>query len=104
MKQEDRDVLRAKIVQDSQRMQDGMAPLYLGRSCPLDGHTECRGPQCSFFLPQMNEQGKVAGGACCIPLIASQIGPIADGLMQIAQASAQNAPRVIPTAPIGILK
>lgn len=100
----DRDVIRAKVVADGQRMQDGMAPLYLGRSCPLAGHTECKGPQCSFFLPQMNEQGKIAGGACCIPLIASQIGPISDGLMQIANASVHNAPRVITNAPIGILK
>ncbi len=40
----------------------------------------------------------VACTACCIPLIASQAGPIADGLMALASTNSSAVPRVIGTA------
>lgn len=87
--------------------------MYLGKSCPLKstsdtdvmGFGECEGPRCSLFLLQTNEAGKIAGGACCIPLIASQVGPIAAGMetlaMQVAQASGA-APKIIEP-PTGLI-
>lgn len=92
----DKDAVRAKVAADNDRMQTLLAPHYLGRLCPIDKQ-ECRGMECFAFLLQLNEAGKVAGAACSIPLIAGQIGPIADGLMsfanQVASKSA-DVPRI----------
>lgn len=103
MTQTEKDELRAKIIADNGKLQDGMAPYYLGKSCPWNGHDECHGPSCSAFLLQQNDQGKIAGGACCIPLIASQVGPVADALMQLAAQMVQHAPRV-QIAPAGLVQ
>lgn len=77
--------------QDNARLAEGLASLYLGKYCPL-AQMECCGIACSFFLvtQQVGPQGRaITGGACCIPLIASQVGPIADGLMRVAQAAGE---------------
>ena len=90
-----KDVIRAKVLKDHERMQTALAPFYLGKKCPLNSFEECLGMECSLFLLQGDGAGKISSGACCIPLIASQVGPVADGLMQLASQNVSNVPRVI---------
>lgn len=104
MSDAERDALREKIIADNQKLHDSMGRFYLGKECPWNGFQECHGTKCSAFLLQTNEAGKIAGGACCIPLIASQVGPISDGLMQLASQIAQAQPRIMTNVPAGILK
>lgn len=98
----ERVALREKIVRDGQRFLDGMAPLYLGKGCPLL-KSECQGPSCSWFLLQTGASGKVEGGACSIPLLASQVGPIADGMFQVLAQGMANGPKII-APPAGLIK
>ncbi len=93
-----KDLVREGFRKHNAVMQEKLAPFYLGRSCPLNGFKECIGMDCSLFMLQGNAEGKVASGACCIPLIASQAGPIADGLMALASTNSSAVPRVIGTA------
>lgn len=94
MTEEQKQAIRNKVEVDNERMQDALASHYLGRLCPIDKQ-ECSGMKCFAFLLQQNAQGKIAGGACSLPLIASQVGPIADALLEYAAKNATNAPRVI---------
>lgn len=91
MTDEEENEIRAKVAADSERIMRALAPLYLGKFCPLTKE-ECRGPQCAIFLPTGDSAGKITGGACSIPLLASQVAPIAAGLEQIATAAAPAAP------------
>jgi len=97
----ERDALRTKILADTQRMHDALAPFYLGKHCPkLD--RECLGTRCQWFLPMAGLDGKIAQAACAAPLLASIAGPIADALLQVAMVGQQNTPRII--APAGLVK
>ncbi len=88
--------IRTQVLKGNAQLMLVLAPLYLGKFCPLI-KDECRGPECGFFLPT-GEANKITGGACSIPLLASQAGPIADGLVQLATAQrpVEDLPRVIP--------
>lgn len=105
MTEAEREVIRTRARADTEKFLTAFAPLYLGKFCPLI-KSECEGPACVFFLLQANDQGKISGGACSIPLIASQVGPIAAGMeslsMQVAQASGA-APKILPPVP-GLIK
>lgn len=93
----EKNAVRVKVNADNERMMQALAPLYLGKYCPL-AKEECHGPQCALFLPT-GDANRITGGACSIPLFASQAGPIAAGLVQLAEASSrtsEHAPRVIP--------
>lgn len=92
MTDEEKDTIRQKVQANDQRLAAGLAPLFLGKRCPWNGFKECLGPECVAFLPtsDQDESGhvKITGGACSIPLIASQIGPLVGGLSALAdQAS-----------------
>jgi len=91
---EQKEAIRNKVTADHARMQDAMAPFYLGRLCWRD-FKECRGMECTAFVMQANEKGAVVSGACGPILASTVIGPIADGLMQLAAANVSNVPRVI---------
>ncbi len=105
MNEAERDVVRKQVRADTEKFLVAFAPQYLGKFCPLI-KGECEGPNCVFFLLQQNEQGKIAGGACSIPLIASQVGPIAAGLeslaFQVAEASGA-APKIVEP-PAGLIR
>ncbi len=85
MTDDEKNAVRAKVRANNEQMLQMLAPLYLGKWCPLIDN-ECKGPECGFFLPT-GEGNRITGGACSIPLLASQAGPIADGLVQLAMAS-----------------
>ena len=91
--------MRLKVEANNEQLMRVLAPLYLGKYCPLI-KDECEGPACGFFLPT-GDGNKITGGACSIPLLASQAGPIADGLVQLAMASkpVESLPRVITNGP-----
>lgn len=98
MTEQQKDEIRAKYKADNARMQDLLAPFYLGRACPWNQFKECVGMDCSAFQLMGGEGGKVSGGACCIPLAASQIGPIGNGLMALAErmvTTTERAPNLI---------
>lgn len=93
--EEQQDVVRQQVLKNNAEIMRVLAPLYLGKFCPLI-KDECRGPACGFFLPT-GDENKITGGECSIPLLASQAGPIADGLVQLALAKGPLDPnRVIP--------
>jgi hypothetical protein len=90
-----KDALRAKVTADNAKMQDALAPFYVGKHCPLNRFKECLGMGCPWFLLQQNENGKIASGACAVPLGVSQIGPITGSLVEILSRDVSNVPRVI---------
>lgn len=94
MTEAERDAIRRKVIADDQKVGDRLALSFVGKFCPLL-KDECKGPNCTFFLSIGGPDGKISGGACSIPLIASQIGPVADGLMAAAQAAAGRMPQVV---------
>lgn len=97
MTEADREVIRAKVRADSRNIVEGLAPAYLAKLCPILGR-ECEGPMCMLFLP-LGEGNKITGGSCSIPLLASQAGPIADGLSRLAMVAATPqapASKIIP--------
>lgn len=99
-----KDAIREQVRSSKAKFYADLAPFHLAKFCPLI-KGECEGPTCMFFLP-MGDGTKITGGACSIPLLASQAGPIADGLAQLATQAAQSAgaaPRVLPT-PAGLIK
>ncbi len=90
MTESERDAIRETVRLDNQKMKDGLAVFFLGRTCPLT-QKECGGPDCPWFLTSGEQQGQrriITGGNCSIPLIASQVGPLADGLAQLATIAA----------------
>ncbi len=98
MTEAERDVIRAQVRADNDKMKDGLAVFFLGRTCPIPPQNECRGPECPWFLVSGDQQGSkrvITGGNCSIPLLASQAGPIADGLVQLAMSN-QVKPGVDP--------
>ena len=80
----ERDAVEAIVRSDSARLLRVLAPLYIGKTCPLSAHSECRGPNCQWFLPT-GDKGRINGGACAFTLACSQIGPIAEGLQAVSQ-------------------
>ncbi len=100
LSEDQKNVLRAKVEADNDRLQDALAPYYLGRICPID-KKECVGMKCfAFQLMEGSTPGKIGAGACALPVIAAQIGPIANSLMSFANAvssKSADVPRVIGT-------
>lgn len=97
-----REAIRAKVREEDQKMKDGLAVFFLGKHCPLLKE-ECRGPECPFFLVSGEEQSGrrvISGGNCSIPLIASQVGPIGDGLAQLAMVAATPKAPQSPIIPV----
>lgn len=104
MTESDKDAIRAKVAVETERMSDALAPMFLGKRCPLKFASdlpieaqECIGPECSWFLLMAGPNGKVSQGACSVPLLASTCGPIADALVQVAQSSAAPNRVIVPT-------
>jgi hypothetical protein len=88
--------VRAKVRADNEKLNEGLAFFYLGRVCPIS-QKECLGMGCPWFLVSQEIEGNkrvISGGNCSIPLLASQAGPIAEGLIQSApgRAGAPGAP------------
>lgn len=85
MTEAEQDEVRARVRANDEKLAQALAPLYLGKLCPVL-QRECAGPSCMFFLPTGSDDqpGKITGGACSVPLIASQVGPIAGGLGGVA--------------------
>ncbi len=100
---EQQDAIRTKVRVDDEKAKAHLGVYFLGKHCPLL-KDECRGPECPWFLMNGEEQNGrrvITSGNCCIPLLASQAGPIADGLVQLALiAATPKAPgqTVIPTS------
>lgn len=94
MTEDEKAAVRAKVKVEHDRLEVAVATMFLGKYCPLI-KDECMGPKCSFFMLMGGPNGKIASGACSIPLLASTAGPIADALVQVAQANSIAAPRVI---------
>ncbi len=97
---------RAQVLAENEKAKQGLAKWFVGRHCPLLKE-ECRGPECPFFLLSGEQQGNkvvYTSGNCAIPLIASQVGPIADALVQVVIAGQRGTdpglPRVIPNGPV----
>ncbi len=93
------DEIRAQVKADNEKAKAALGQFFLGRHCPLLKE-ECRGPECPWFLMSgENQNGKqvITSGHCAVPLLASQAGPMADGLVQLAMAtkSASTLPKVI---------
>ena len=86
----ERDAVRAKVRADDEMMKKGLAQFFLGKTCPIS-RSECLGPECPWFLVSGEQEGNrrvITGGNCSIPLIASQVGPIAEGLSKLAFVAA----------------
>ena len=99
MTEEQQEVVRAKVRAENDNMNEGLAVFWLGRTCPLT-QKECGGMHCPWFLVNEEREGNkriIHGGNCCIPLIASQAGPLADGLEKLAVAAAT------PAAPSSVI-
>ncbi len=87
-------------------MKDGLSSFFLGRHCPLT-NTECKGPECSWFIINQHLEGPklvISGGNCLIPVVASQITPALGALTQLANFSQRgvdpNLPKVITNGPV----
>ena len=95
MTEAEKDIVRAKVKADDERFAVGLAPFYLGKWCPFFGG-ECKGPECMVFMPYRNGDKLVA--ACGVTLAASQIGPIADAMIQAAapRGSDPGLSKIIP--------
>ena len=104
MTEAEKEVVRARVRQDNEKLMTALAPLYLGKKCWNNLEKECIGPECVGFLPT-GEGNKITGGGCAAILAASQIGPIADGLVQLAMSNRAapgtdpGLPRVITSGP-----
>lgn len=76
MTEEQKAKIRQTAEQNGQSVAEGLAPLYLARTCPLkQGATElereCDGPKCMLYAPMNDDPAKpntITGGACSIPL------------------------------------
>jgi len=82
--------VRAQVQAEDQKLKDGLAVFFLGKFCPLI-KDECKGPSCQFFLVSGEQDGNrriLTGGNCSIALLASQAGPIADGMARLAMIAA----------------
>lgn len=81
--QAEQDAVRATVKANDAKLMRELAPLYLGKSCVFPGRGECLGPSCMGWLCT-GDGNRITGGSCVGLLVASQVGPIADGLMQLA--------------------
>lgn len=112
LSEEQKDAIRARVLERGSRMHDDLAPFYLGKGCGLQpGFPECRGTHCMFFaaevdLDQATGKHKITGAGCCFQQAAAQAGPIAAGLealaFQVAQAAGA-APKIIEP-PTGLIR
>lgn len=90
-----KDEIRQNVRSNLESLADAMAPLYLGRTCPLMKE-ECHGPRCQFFLPMGDETGKIVKGACAVALATSTLPQMTDALSSVATAAIQaNGVRVL---------
>lgn len=99
MTEDQKEEVRAKVRADNEKLNEGLAFFYLGRICPLS-QKECLGMGCPWFLVNQSIEGNkrvIHGANCAVPLLASQAGPIAEGLFQLAQAHGPlDLPKIIP--------
>jgi len=87
-----------------QALCEGLAPTYVGRTCPLKNGAACDGPRCMWFAafddaPDPNKPGRVTNGACSYLLSAQQLNQMTMGIENLARAMGNfalaNAPRII---------
>lgn len=93
-----REEILQRATAETQRLADGLFAMYAAKKCPLKSFEPCIGPHCTFFLlthGEVNGKETIAGGACSVPLIASQVGPIAAELNAVAQSVTTNQARVL---------
>ncbi len=91
MTETEKDAIRQKVRVSTERLADQMAPLYLGRTCPLL-KAECQGPCCQLFLPMAGEDGRINAGACAIALVAKVSGGIQEAAVVAAEALHKSIP------------
>lgn len=87
-----------------QTLCEGLAPVFVGRTCPLKNGAACDGPRCMWFAafddnPDPNKPGRVTNGACSYLLSAQQLNQMTMGIENLAHAMGNfalaNAPRLI---------
>jgi hypothetical protein len=92
--EEQKQAIRTKVLADTEKLVDGLAPLYLGRICPLkrttEGDRECDGPRCMLYAPLNDNPDSphaVTGGACSLALGVSQLVQLNGAVQHIAAAT-----------------
>lgn len=107
MTEQEKDAIRAKVAKGIEKMEVGLADQYLGKKCPMtaqDGAMrECEGPKCAWYHVQIQQEpdGKmvVTGAGCVVNIVAQQLGPIAGGLFEMAQAVSDTHPKIMKPPP-----
>lgn len=84
--EDQKNTVRAQVTAQRESLMDGLAPAYLGRTCPLIAD-ECLGPKCQWFALTNGDNGKVSGGFCSVAFGFSQLVQLGDGLMNLAAAN-----------------
>lgn len=93
MTEEQKAKIRQTAVENGQRVEAGLAPLYLGRTCPLkrgasDVERECDGPKCMLYAPLNDDPQKpnaITGGACSIPLGVHHVARLNETLTVVSR-------------------
>lgn len=110
MTDEEKNTIRAQVTANAQHLVDGLAPLYLGRTCPLKrGATElereCDGVKCMLYAP-LNDDAqnpqKVTGAACGISVAVARVTELVSVQETLAHAlknlaAASSAPHILKT-------
>lgn len=109
MTEQEKERIRVEVTQNAQKLVDGLAPLYLGRVCPLKRGTEldreCDGPKCMLFAPLNDDPARpnaVTGAACGISVAVARVTEmvsVAEGLSHALKnlAAASSAPHILKT-------
>lgn len=98
-----KDEIRAEATKNAAPLVDALAPLYLGRSCPLKNGGECDGPKCMMYAPlndDPKQPQKITGGVCGILLGMNQLNELNNRMDDFTRALgnlalAQNT-RILP--------
>jgi hypothetical protein len=100
MNEVEKDKIRQAAESNAQRLVDGLAPLYLGRTCPFksavdpihqnhDRARECDGPKCMLYCPLNDDPSKpdkITGGVCGATLGVNQLMQLTQNVDNLTRA------------------
>lgn len=107
MADEEKAAALAAAQQQMSALCEGLAPAFVGRTCPLKNGGACDGPRCMWFAayddnPDPKKPNRITNGTCSFLLSAQQlnemsvrVGDLARGIENLAIAS--NGPRLLKT-------